>query len=401
MKNCIVKYKDANGNLQTLEVEDSRALDEWLISNQAKINEQLKLGNKSLDAIFDISPLDSADAKLQKYFEDSKKISERVKGNNNLSPSSAPYIAFGDNNGRSPVVNAFDSSNALNIYKTVFKSEGKTDAEAERLAKQLTKDTDEFIKTRGTWAHQIISDVLNGEKAIRTDSTNPELYTVSEELKKKSLDVADKIKKAIERKFSGNKGYKVYSEKTISLEKDHFTNDFLALLQEALPGKDIKGMSGICDLIVVDDLGHIHLFDFKVMSALDADHINGKIKSAAVQLSLYAEMLKNAGFIVDEVAMIPIKMSIVTEGSDFKRTYNASGKKNKFSFEIEDIEFDETKITPINRNNTYAERIARLFGYTPNFSNKELTEANDFMKEAYYQLMLKISQILMMMFVSK
>ena len=144
MKNCIVKYKDANGNLQTLEVEDSRALDEWLISNQAKISEQLKLGNKSLDAIFDISPLDSADAKLQQYFEDSKKISERVKGNNNLSPSSAPYIAFGDNNGRSPVVNAFDSSNALNIYKTVFRSEGKTDTEAERLAKQLTKDTDEF-----------------------------------------------------------------------------------------------------------------------------------------------------------------------------------------------------------------------------------------------------------------
>ena len=386
MKNCIVKYKDANGNLQTLEVEDSRALDEWLISNQAKINEQLKLGNKSLDAIFDISPLDSADAKLQKYFEDSKKISERVKGNNNLSPSSAPYIAFGDNNGRSPVVNAFDNSNALNIYKTVFKSEGKTDAEAERLAKQLTKDTDEFIKTRGTWIHQIISDVLNGEKAIRTDSTNPELYTVSEELKKKALDVADKIKKAIERKFSGNKGYKVYSEKTISLEKDHFTNDFLALLQEALPGKDIKGMSGICDLIVVDDLGHIHLFDFKVMSALDADHISNKTKPAAVQLSLYAEMLKNAGFIVDEVAMIPIKMSIVTEGSDFKRTYNANGKKNKFSFEIEDIDFDNSKITPINRNNAYAERIARLFGYTPNFSNKELTEANDFMKEAYYQL---------------
>ena len=71
-----------------------------------------------------------------------------------------------------------------NIYKTVFRSEGKTDAEAERLAKQLTKDTDEFIKTRGTWIHQIISDVLNGEKAIRTDSTNPELYTVNEELKK-------------------------------------------------------------------------------------------------------------------------------------------------------------------------------------------------------------------------
>ena len=148
--NCTITYIDKNGNLTSFVCENAGKFDEYLLSNKSLIESMFSDGVGQLDAIFDISPLDSTDAKLQKYFEDSKKISERVKGNNNLSPSSAPYIAFGDNNGRSPVVNAFDSSNALNIYKTVFKSEGKTDTEAERLAKQLTKDTDEFIKTRGT-----------------------------------------------------------------------------------------------------------------------------------------------------------------------------------------------------------------------------------------------------------
>jgi len=105
----------------------------------------------------------------------------------------------------------------------------------------------------------------------------------------------------------GKENYLQYlKELTNFLKSEH--GDDVVLLPEYKIFDDATKLVGIIDLLAIDSMGKVHIYDFKASYKDPSDWHSAKQIEFKYQLGIYSNMLKNKGFDVRGIQVLPITM---------------------------------------------------------------------------------------------
>ena len=105
----------------------------------------------------------------------------------------------------------------------------------------------------------------------------------------------------------GKENYLQYlKELTNYLKQEH--GDDVVLLPEYKIYDDTTKLVGIIDLLAIDSMGKVHIYDFKASYKDPSDWHSAKQIEFKYQLGIYSNMLRNKGFDVQGIQVLPITM---------------------------------------------------------------------------------------------
>lgn len=108
--------------------------------------------------------------------------------------------------------------------------------------------------------------------------------------------------------------FKSFSSLFDQIKRDH--GDDAILMPEFILVDEKKKIAGTVDLLVIDNKGKLHIYDYKTSFKNIADWNQVKKNSVDYQLSAYKQMLLRQGFDVGKTKYIPIKIEEYNEGTD-------------------------------------------------------------------------------------
>ena len=373
-----IKWKDVDGEYERKTFTDAKSLEEYLLNNWDVINARYKQvknqGAYGLPDLFSaINPQNDTCTKLEKFSAAAKLDANKIAKANAFHPSSASGYMFSSINEKNP------------IYDNDFKGKIKEYAEKKFgndlvKAKKYNNDLTDYRLNSGTWIHSYIEREVNPAAVLSHPSFN-----LGSGVATKATETAKQILEAV-KLIVGDNDVKLYSE--LEIFKPDFTPDFQALINEVIEAhkgdpkyealKNIKGFTGRIDLIAVDKKGRLHLFDFKTSKHETPTEKSNR--SARLQLALYAEVLRSAGFDVAGTYKVPIQLTSKVDANNLEELDDA-GK-----FTLTDINFNKNKIITFNSNDTLNIRIAQLFGYKSTINHDKLSTDFDIFKKMFYQI---------------
>ena len=207
-----------------------------------------------------------------------------------------------------PLVTPFDETKYLDKLSNQLRSEGKTDVEIQYII-ESTKRSWKLITDIGIDIHTIPESEISG--------TEKSLETLSQYLSDRGITI---LENSFEDFFEmvrekHGKNCTIMSEVPIVSK----------IINEVYSHGDtgIDSINGVIDLLVIDELGKVHIYDFKVSKKSVGDWNESrnefipkdnwsttKKNSAAYQLSIYAAILRQWGLDVASTCIVPIKVNL-------------------------------------------------------------------------------------------
>ena len=307
-------------NGKKIKFSSEMELDNFLSSKLAdyQINES--------DLTFQINPIDSTIEKVNAITSKVKNASiESVIINDDGDsetilkiPDSIGTTRFITSNGdpsnmQKELVPPFNLNDFLKKERERLSAEGMTksqiDSYLEKLQKSWTQLTD-----YGTEIHSLFESIINNTTFKPTNLSEEQVLRLTEEFKSFIEDIKSKY----------GKNAKILTEVPIISDKIH----------EAYQSEGIKSINGRIDMLVIDQRGFAHIYDFKVSRKEvgiweDTRNIQGsttwhstKKRSVGYQLGIYKNILAQYGITVGETNIIPIKID---------PEYNEDGTINKLN----------------------------------------------------------------------
>lgn len=368
-------------------VTSDEELDNYIITNQAYLEKLIKNNgeNITLEDIFDISPGENTKTILNNFFKETRDWQNTVK-RQTLSPSSAPALLFNDKDSSKPAFPFNDDA-----YEAACREKWNRQTHVPGDMEFNFKAIQALNKDKGTWVHKIFEQAINGTSinSINKSHLKPSdgglNYAITPKAVSEVAQAAQDFLSWINDKSSSNLGmsdWAKFTECPIGMKAEDFTEDFKALLNAADSEKTYKGIYGLSDLITVNKAnGHIVIFDYKTVG--DINNVSQEVKDkAAIQLTLYSELLKNQGLTVDAMYVIPIQVDIETEQGLAKVVSGSTG--NMFS--ITGCKFDKSKIYKVEKSNRFVSRVHSFFSHNAVANNDDITKVKDLFKRAFYNL---------------
>ena len=206
--------------------------------------------------------------------------------------------------------------------KNEFVRSGARDL-ASDLAKQAIKQQEDELwpelTKHGTEFHEIVENTINGKDSV------PKHFSVEQvkQIQEWTKNLIENFKKTY------GKNCKFYTE--FAFKTDDLKEDARIKL-EAVGQKPI--ITGIADLLIVDDFGNVHVFDFKVSrkgvgnwnemtdslipkrnysdnskdNVFEGEWSSAKKYAIKNQLAMYVAMLRQKGLTVKDAGVIPVKL---------------------------------------------------------------------------------------------
>lgn len=201
-----------------------------------------------------------------------------------------------------------------------FKGKSSSDIEKEaiRLA-DIEEATWENYRVTGEEVHKIYELTFNGEPCNFDPKVNKNL---TERIFNEVKEQAKSLKTELLKKHGNNA--KFYTEYGI------ISKELAPDIKEQLEARGNDSINGKIDLLVIDQFGKAHIYDFKVSrhEIGDWDQTTNKVTSnlkwwhstkkrnAALQLAFYAKLLEQYGIDVVSTNIIPIKTDYVYQDAD-------------------------------------------------------------------------------------
>lgn len=208
--------------------------------------------------------------------------------------------------------------NRIEFLTNEFRDNGIANPEQEAI-KAVEKEEaawNDFSET-GTEVHKIYEMVFKGESY-----SNPNGAKLSNELFDKVKQQASELKQQLIQKHGSTA--KFYTE--FGIISKELTPD----IKDQLSAANLNSINGKIDLLVIDQYGKAHIYDFKVSrhDVGDWDQNTNKVTSnlkwwhstkkrnAALQLAFYAKILQQRGIDVVSASIIPIKTDYLYEDAE-------------------------------------------------------------------------------------
>ena len=208
--------------------------------------------------------------------------------------------------------------NRIAFLTEQFKSNGVNNPEQEAIKAVEREEAawDEFSET-GTEVHKIYEMVFKGEQY-----SNPDGAKLSNEIFDKVKSQATELKSQLLKKHgSSAKFYTEFGIVSKELNPD---------IKEQLNAANLDSINGKIDLLVVDQYGKAHIYDFKVSRHEVGDWTQNtntvtsnlkwwhstKKRNAALQLAFYSKLLQQKGIDVVSTSIIPIKTDYLYEDTE-------------------------------------------------------------------------------------
>lgn len=376
-------------NGKKIDFDNEYAFDAWLSKNKDYIKRVIQERTK-LDDIFDISIADSTRDKLNNYFNEMDTWKSGLPNKATLAPSRAPGLVFSDADVKQPAFE-IDKQKIRGYRLASWKTLGRTESDFnEEIEDVLTYSSTE----PGNWFHRIMSETIAGkeQKDIHYNTVQHDGNLINYIVNSKAINDAKAVSQKIIDKLNNNYGmtnWDKFAEKPIGLKHEDFTEDFKALCEQVPELEKIAGIYGLCDLITVNkNTGHLNIFDYKTVRDLNKFG-EDNIDKAAIQLTLYVEALKRAGFKVDGIYVVPVEVSLEMEQINGKNSLiPVMNKRNgKYDITISGVKLkDNFDFIKINSTNKYVSRISKFFKYKAKTTNDDLVKVNNLFKTAFYNL---------------
>lgn len=376
-------------NGKKIDFDNEYAFDAWLSKNKDYIKRVIQERTK-LDDIFDISIADSTRDKLNNYFNEMDTWKSGLPNKAILAPSRAPELVFSDADVKQPAFE-IDKQKIRGYRLASWKALGRAESDFnEKIEDVLTYSSTE----PGNWFHRIMSETIAGkeQKDIHYNMAQHDGNLINYIVDSKAINDAKAVSQKIIDKLNNNYGmtnWDKFAEKPIGLKHEDFTEDFKALCEQVPKLEKIAGIYGLCDLITVNkNTGHLNIFDYKTVRDLNKFG-EDNIDKAAIQLTLYAEALKRAGFKVDGIYVVPVEVSLEMEQINGKDSLiPVMNKRNgKYDITISGVKLkDNFDFVKINSTNKYVSRISSFFKYKAKTTNDDLVKVNNLFKAAFYNL---------------
>jgi len=220
-----------------------------------------------------------------------------------------------------PICPPFDLNGWKNKQKLELMRVGKTADEAEALLTELSEELWPELTDFGTDIHKIYECVFS-------DKEIPKLKYLSSEQIQNITVQAQALKSTFKAKYGENA--KFLTE--FAIKSKELAPEIQVLLEKA----GINSLNGKVDLIIVDQSGDIHLFDYKVSKknfGTREDWIiesnrerekhqlvhSTKKRSATNQLAAYNAILRQYGLMAKSCNIIPIKLDVQWDNVDKSR----------------------------------------------------------------------------------
>lgn len=206
-----------------------------------------------------------------------------------------------------------------------FRDERGRSPETEKLIKQQEDELWPTLTQYGTDIHEVIDKTFRGEEYVRTTETK-----ISDEQIAQVKKYAKNLMADLKKKHGATAEF--YTEFA-------FKSKYLSKNMEAVLGPmGYDSINGKADLLVVDEFGKVHIYDFKVSrkdvgdfgktsneiiekrdwdKEIEGEWPTTKKETAKYQLAIYAAILEQHGLTVSSASLIPIKLDFEYE-SEFK-----------------------------------------------------------------------------------
>lgn len=325
-----------------------KELDGWLYDHQDSLSQYIDPETGLITF-----SLNAKEATRQRLKEDSQKW--KVLGEKSLpktnNPNSIEEASLGitlamnfagNKTAMNKPVNTYDAAKHKTDFLATKEKEyldlGKNQNEAKTLALRDWQDSQSenaAINQTGTGGHTIIEAILKNETVSPNSKKLGNLSKNSAAIQQVISQVATPLKNAIKTRFN-----KLSPENDIYTELDVYSKEMSVEFKKIIQGlktaqtyidklknsgndPDKKAalnlenilsggkfnLHGKIDLVVVDENGYLNLYDFKFAKSGYDNWYQSKKDAAEMQLQLYASMLRQAGYKVGQIGVIPIKVT--------------------------------------------------------------------------------------------
>lgn len=333
MKNCTYKIKiQRNGKEEIIELRNEKELDEFLISNDYGKN--WVKGILTTDLVFSINPQQQTITKLDEITKvtktrtvssksvtqnddtniDSEEVEHILKNTVGVLDSISKLKQPG--NTSSTLSPAYDEvkvkENRILYYLAKKIVDSRTDAEA---LFEKEKQSWELYRLAGEEIHDIFHSVITGEAEHPRKILSDEL---ADNIRKQVVNFIN----SIYNKYGKNA--KIFSE--FSILSKELDPDVQTMLEY---GEGVDAFSGRIDMLVVDEKGRVHVYDFKVSrkdpgnwnetynAIISEDYWSSAKKIAtSYQLAFYNAILRQYKITPTSMNIVPIHIDLEYKDSN-------------------------------------------------------------------------------------
>jgi hypothetical protein len=247
-------------------------------------------------------------------------------------------------------IQAWESRTVSNLVGQLDENQNKkyTEEQAHNIANAL-KSSWQVQALLGTSWHNVAQAFFDGKLQSEKDITDqfPELSKVSNYVLTKYIKSLTDFRNTLYRKYPNSQ----------------FLTEINLFDKE-------KKIAGIADLLVVDETGKIHIYDYKTSVKSELEWYSNKNESNRYQLAFYRQMLRRAGYNVASTHIVPIELKEVDLENKTIQDFDMGRISTKYFKEIEPLMQNIKEILPYNIS-TQAQQVT------------ENTSIHQFMKEAF------------------
>ena len=239
----------------------------------------------------------------------------------------------------------------LSEWKDYFRREHGASPETEEMIRKQEEELWPTLTQYGTDIHEVIDATFKGVDYVRTDDTK-----ITDDQIAEVKAYAKRLMEDLKKKHGATSEF--YTEFA-------FKSKYLTEAMKAELGIDgYTSINGKADLIVVDELGKVHIYDFKVSrkdvgdfsktsnkiiqkrdfeKEIEGEWASTKKETAKYQMAIYAAILEQHGLKVASTSLIPIKLHF-----EYEDEYTIKSLKKINASTISELEADEVKKQVIN-----------------------------------------------------
>lgn len=302
-------FKDKNGNVENTKPLSEQEVDTILSQYQDMVAEGIKIEDPM--KIFDLDPQQITLDKLDKIYQQIKNIKvtlAHISGEDSDSvklhdhPDYVGVTTFIETRGNpktgreNSIVKPFNrEANGRSRYE-YFVKQGVEETKAAAMVNDLMLTYDQYSEY-GDDFHSIM-------EAVFKDKETPVMKYLSKEQADEFRKMAENFKQSLIQEYGPNA--KFFAE--FSLRADKIDPDIETILNEK-DGK--KYISGTIDLLIIDEQGFAHIYDFKTSPNASSEWNLNKKDHIQNQLIAYACMLEQYNVKTLDFHIVPIKLDFV------------------------------------------------------------------------------------------